>query len=95
MRRIDNTKEPSGEGHVGQTFVGKYRPKPSEREDHAGNFGRALQAALEIADNTRVTNERKRMKLKNTFEVKVVFEATVRVRSPGNIGEYRAVITEQ
>ncbi len=94
MLRIDNKRDPNGEVHIGQTFIGKYKPKADEKGQHADNFQRALENALQIADSTRVINERKRMRLKRTFDVKVTFEATVRIASPGNIGEYRAIVTE-
>ncbi len=94
MRRMDNAKDPIGEVHAGQTFVGRYTPKANEKGAHAENFQRALENALQIADNAKAISERKRMRLNRTFDATVTFEATIRVASPGNIGEYRAIVTE-
>jgi hypothetical protein len=92
---MDNNKDGSGEVLVGQTFVGVYKPTRAEKGAHAENFAKALEAALQIADDTKAISERKRMRLNRTFEAKVTFEATITVASPGNIGEYRARVTEK
>jgi hypothetical protein len=94
MVRIDNKRNRTGEVHVGQTFVGRHKPTVQQKGDHAQNFARALEKALQIADSPTVVRERRRMRLPTTFETSVTFEATVVVKSPGDVGEYRAVVTE-
>jgi hypothetical protein len=93
--RIDNKRDPSGEVHVGQTFTGRFKPGRADKGDHVRNFQRAFENALEIADSPKVVRDRKRMKLRSTFDATVVFEATIKIASPGDVGEYRVIVTER
>jgi hypothetical protein len=88
------TRERRGEVHVGQTFIGRHRPTAQQEGEHAKNFERAFENALQIADSQEVVDERERMKLPTTFETTVTFHARVRVKSPGDVVEYRAIISE-
>jgi hypothetical protein len=88
------TRERRGEVHVGQTFIGRYRPTAQQKKDHAQNFARAFENALEIADSQEVVDERERMKLPKMFDTTVTFHARVTVASPGDVVEYRAIISE-
>jgi hypothetical protein len=78
---------------VRKTLVGRHRPDESSREpgDHALGFGIALQNALDGAKERLFPGET----LEEggvTFDVTVRFEATVNVRNPGAIDEYRALV---
>lgn len=94
MLRIDKSRGRKGEVHIGQTFIGRHRPRENEQGQHAKNFERALENALEIADSPEVIRQRRRMGLKNEFHADVSFEARVIVRSPGDVGEYIVVLKE-
>ena len=88
--------EPKGsheDADLRPVLVGKHRPEGDDGKDggyHAKGFGIALQNALDSATkllfDEGLTEE-------TTFEVAVRFEATIRLRNPGAIDEYRAVVT--
>jgi hypothetical protein len=87
-------EDSDGEVRLTRSFVGKYRPDSPRNRDHAEGFDRALQLALEVADRAYDAGAAQIADAPKTFRVSVTFEAEVVVRSPGNIGEYKAILKE-
>jgi hypothetical protein len=76
------------------TLVGKHRPPGGPSRDpayHAVGFGVALQGALDGA-KTLLFAEQDLGEAGTTFDVTLRFEATVTVRNPGAIDEYRVIL---
>ena len=84
-----------GEVRLRRTFVGRYVPEEARNFDHIEGFDAALRNALDVFDRAVEHNKDKELRDPGTFHVSVSFEAVVVVRSPGNIGEYRAIVTEK
>lgn len=79
---------------VRPVLVGKHRPpggSSRDPNDHAVGFATALQNALDGAKELLFAEEN--LGDGTTFDVSIRFEATVTVRNPGAIGEYRAIVT--
>lgn len=90
------TEKERGDTELRRTLVGKHRPPDGPNEDpayHLLGFGIALQNALDDAKPLLFLEE-DLGETGRTFDVSVSFEATVTVRNPGAIGEYRAMVTE-
>src|SRR3954469_18278079 len=83
-----------GEVRVTRKFVGKYRPDHPRNTDHAEGFDIALRKALDEADRAYEANVAQLPDAPKTFRVSVTFEAEVVVQSPGNVGEYKAIVGE-
>ena len=69
-----------------QTARGSKKVDPPDKK-HWQNFDDALEDALKDAD--------KQWGKANGTKVTVTFEATVETQSPGNIHEYRVILTKQ
>lgn len=82
------------DSEVRKSIVGKHRPEEPSREpsEHILGFGIALQNALDDAKELLFPSLESGEA--RTFNVAVRFEATVTVRNPGAIDEYRAFVTE-
>lgn len=83
-----------GEVRLSRNFVGKYRPDMPRNDRHSEGFDIALQRALDAADLAFEANMAQIPGAPTTFRVSVTYEAEVVVQSPGNIGEYKAIVTE-
>jgi hypothetical protein len=84
-----------GDAEIRPVLVGRHRPPggPSrDPADHAIGFATALQNALDGAKELLYSEEDLGDE-GTTFDVAIRFEATVTVRNPGAIGEYRASVT--
>jgi hypothetical protein len=91
MSRKEDTVPESGESELRRTIIGKHRPEDPwhEPRDYMVGFGLALENALNDAKEKLFAGEGE-----TTFPVTIRFEATVTVRNPGAIDEYRAFVTE-
>jgi len=88
-------EDPEGEVRLTRRFVGRFRPDSPRDTDHVDGFDRALQIALEEADRAYDAGVAQMpAAAPKTFQVSVTFEAEVTVKSPGNIGEYKAILHE-
>ena len=80
---------------IRSVLVGRHRPPGGASRDpkeHAVGFGTALQLALDGA-KPLLFPKQDLGKAGTTFDVSIRFEATINVRNPGAIDEYRAVVT--
>lgn len=78
----------SNDVRLTRRFLGRFVPPEGPRNiDHAQGFENALIAALDAAD-------RSTLNVAGTFQARVTFEAEIEVGSPGNVGEYRAIVGE-
>jgi len=86
---LENEREFSenDEARLIRRFVGTYTPDTDRNFDHAAGFEQALITALDVADRESAT-------VAGTFQASVTFEAKIIVGSPGNVGEYKAIVTE-
>jgi hypothetical protein len=82
-------EDDDGEVQLTRRFVGKFRPDTPRNSDHAQGFETALKNALDVADRALDT-----LNVAGTFQANVTFEAEIIVGSPGNVGEYKAIVTQ-
>jgi hypothetical protein len=87
-------EDEDGEVRLSRRFVGKYRPDMPRNTDHAEGFDIALRKALDAADRAYEAGVSQIPGAPTTFRVSVTFEAEVVVQSPGNVGEYKAIVNE-
>jgi hypothetical protein len=89
-----NFSDDDGEVRLTRAFVGRFRPAQPRNMDHADGFDRAIRAALDEADRAFEANVAQLPDAPKVFHARITLEAEVEVRSPGNVGEYRAIVTE-